>query len=69
MSGPSGANSSGRTIKRLIKEKGGIQLDIGCGHNKQGPEWVGMDVQELQGVDIVHDFNLHPWPPATIPVR
>jgi len=51
-----------KAIKALIKSRGGIQLDIGCGHNKQGPDWVGMDVQELPGVDIVHDFNIHPWP-------
>lgn len=39
----------------------GIQLDIGCGANKQ-PGWVGMDIRELPGVDIVHDINVHPWP-------
>lgn len=49
-------------IEDVIKEKGGIKLDVGCGEHKQGPDWVGLDVQELPGVDIVHDFNVHPWP-------
>jgi len=49
-------------VKRLIKEKGGVKLDIGCGRNKQGPDWVGMDVQDFKGVDILWDWNVHPWP-------
>lgn len=39
----------------------GIQLDIGCGSHKQ-PGFVGMDIQPLEGVDIVHDFLKIPWP-------
>lgn len=49
-------------IQSVLKEKGGIKLDVGCGEHKQGLDWVGLDVQELPGVDIVHDFNVHPWP-------
>ena len=45
-----------------VMERSGIQLDIGCGNNKQGPDWVGIDIQPLDGVDIVWDFNIHPWP-------
>lgn len=48
-------------IDRLLQEKGGIRLDIGCGANKQ-KGFVGMDVQPLTGVDILHDWNQHPWP-------
>lgn len=48
-------------IEKLLKKKGGIQLDIGCGANRQDG-WVGMDVQDLPTVDIVWDFNIHPWP-------
>ena len=48
-------------VKALIKEKGGILLDIGCGANRQ-PSYVGMDIRELEGVDIVHDWNKIPWP-------
>jgi hypothetical protein len=48
-------------IDELLRERGGIMLDIGCGANKQ-TNFVGMDVRPLDGVDIVHDFNVHPWP-------
>jgi len=39
----------------------GIRLDIGCGGNKQ-PNFVGMDLRKLSGVDIVHDLQIFPWP-------
>ncbi len=48
-------------IAELLKNNSGIRLDIGCGANKQ-PHFVGMDIQPLPGVDIVHDWNIHPWP-------
>lgn len=48
-------------IEQLVHERGGIKLDIGCGANKQGG-FIGLDVRELPGVDIVHDVNVHPWP-------
>lgn len=48
-------------IAKLIKEKGGIQLDIGCGGSKQ-PGFIGIDMLELDGVDIVHDLEETPWP-------
>lgn len=48
-------------IDELIKKRGGIFLDIGCGQNKQGAEWVGMDMQDLPGVDIVQDWTDYPW--------
>jgi hypothetical protein len=38
-----------------------MKLDIGCGHHKE-LGWFGMDIQPLQGVDLVHDLNVHPWP-------
>jgi SAM-dependent methyltransferase len=49
-------------IESLLKERGGIRLDIGCGRNKQAPDWVGIDCRELPGVDIVHDVEVYPWP-------
>lgn len=49
------------TIEELVRDASGIRLDIGCGEHKQ-PNFVGMDVQLLPGVDIVHDVNIHPWP-------
>jgi hypothetical protein len=46
---------------QLLKEKAGIRLDIGCGGNKnQG--FVGMDKRKLDGVDIVHDLEVFPYP-------
>lgn len=50
-----------KTIADILKERQGIRLDIGCGSNKQ-PDFVGMDIQELSGVDIVHDWLDFPWP-------
>ena len=49
-------------IETLIKERGGIKLDIACGSNKQGPDWIGLDIHDFPGVDIVHDINVYPWP-------
>jgi SAM-dependent methyltransferase len=45
----------------LLEEKGGIRLDIGSGPKPQ-PGFVGMDVRDLPGVDIVHDVIDIPWP-------
>ena len=44
-----------------VSQHAGILLDIGCGANKQ-PGMVGMDIRDLPGVDIVHDFEVFPWP-------
>jgi hypothetical protein len=44
-----------------ITQYSGIQLDIACGANKQAG-FVGMDIQEFPGVDIVHDLMVKPWP-------
>jgi SAM-dependent methyltransferase len=46
----------------LLADKAGIQLDIGCGGNKAGPDFVGMDMRDLPGVDIVHNILDFPWP-------
>jgi SAM-dependent methyltransferase len=48
-------------IDALLKEKSGIHLDIGCGENKQ-PNFVGMDIRELDGVDLVWDWSNMPYP-------
>lgn len=50
-------------VLRLIKERGPHhKLDIACGAHKQGPDWIGIDIQKLPGVDIVHDIETYPWP-------
>jgi len=51
-----------KNIRELLKSKSGIKLDIGCGENKQGPDWIGIDVRKLPGVDIVWDLEKFPWP-------
>jgi hypothetical protein len=38
-----------------------MKLDIACGRHKD-LGWVGIDIQALPGVDLVHDLNVHPWP-------
>ena len=48
-------------IKQLLKDSSGIRLDIGCGANKQ-PNFVGIDMLPLKGVDIVWDLETTPWP-------
>lgn len=48
-------------IQKLLKDKSGIRLDIGCGSNKN-PGFVGIDISPLEGVDIVWDIEKTPWP-------
>jgi predicted SAM-dependent methyltransferase len=47
--------------KDIFKSKTGIHLDIGCGENKQ-PNFIGMDIRSVKGVDIVHDAQDFPYP-------
>jgi len=49
-------------IDQLLKDRSGIKLDICCGANKHAPDWVGIDMQALPGVDIVWDVINTPWP-------
>lgn len=49
-------------ITALLDSKTGIRLDIGCGANKVHESWLGMDHQQLPGVDLVHNWNDFPWP-------
>ncbi len=45
-------NSIGETMKTL---------DIGCGNNKiKGA--IGLDIVKIDGVDVVHDLNVFPYP-------
>jgi len=50
-----------RDINTLLKDRSGVRLDIGCGSNKQ-PGFVGIDMLDLPGVDIVWDLETTPWP-------
>lgn len=49
------------SIQRIIDNRQGILLDIGCGDHKQDG-FVGMDIRKMPGVDIVHDLESFPWP-------
>lgn len=48
-------------VSKLLAAHAAIDLDIGCGANKQ-PGFVGIDIRALDGVDIVHDVEVYPWP-------
>lgn len=41
--------------------RGAVSIDIGCGPGKVNG-FIGVDIRDLPGVDIVHDLNLTPWP-------
>jgi predicted SAM-dependent methyltransferase len=38
-----------------------LKLDLACGVNKQ-PGYVGVDITEAPGVDLVYDLTKFPWP-------
>lgn len=50
-----------KKIADILRDKAVVALDIGCGANKM-PGTIGMDMQNLPGVDIVHDLEDLPWP-------
>jgi len=50
-----------KSVRRLLRDQAAIRLDLGCGANKQ-PGFVGMDIRDVEGVDIVHDIEDIPWP-------
>lgn len=54
-------NRPKKNIRKLITSKLGIDLDVGCGSNKQ-PHFLGMDKRDVPGVDIVHNAEVFPWP-------
>jgi SAM-dependent methyltransferase len=41
-----------------------VKLDIGCGRNKRAG-FIGIDFVAGDGVDIVHDLTVFPWPIET----
>lgn len=49
------------TLVPNLKEHSQIWLDVGCGGNKQ-QNCMGMDRRKLDGVDVVHDCEVVPWP-------
>jgi SAM-dependent methyltransferase len=51
----------GEVKKEVLEAYTGIRLDIGCGGNKN-EGFVGMDKRSVEGVDIVHDLEVFPYP-------
>ncbi len=45
----------------FLQHKGGILLDIGAGETRR-PGFVTMDKRSLEGIDIVHDLEVFPYP-------
>jgi SAM-dependent methyltransferase len=43
------------------KESEVLKVDLACGQNKQ-EGFVGVDIVDMPGVDIVHDLEKYPWP-------
>ena len=48
-------------LDELVESRSKIRIDIGCGANKRSG-WIGMDVRDLEGVDVVHNILDFPWP-------
>jgi len=53
-----------RRTKFAFHKKRQLWLDVGCGDNKQ-PHCIGMDKRKVDGVDVVHDCEIIPWPFAS----
>lgn len=53
-----------KETQKIINLRKVAKLDVGCGANKQGKDWVGMDYRAMDGVDIVWDIGKFPWPIA-----
>jgi SAM-dependent methyltransferase len=45
----------------MAKKFLGVRLDVGCGERKQ-TGFIGLDKVALEGVDIVHDLEVFPYP-------
>lgn len=43
------------------KEVKPIKLDLGCGKNKKGADWIGVDVIDFEGVDLVMNVGKDRW--------
>lgn len=50
-----------KTTRDLLSKRTSRFVDIGCGGNKQGKDWFGIDYRQLDGVDLVQDLEKFPW--------
>jgi len=49
-------------IRRLLAQKTGIKLDLGCGDRKHGPDWVRDGRSPARRGRHRHDLEVVPWP-------
>jgi SAM-dependent methyltransferase len=50
-----------KVTRDLLKKRKISYVDIGCGANKSGKDWFGVDYRKLPGVDLVQDLEKFPW--------
>lgn len=50
------------SVAKLLKQKQGVRLDLGCGYAKNDGGFIGIDKRSTPAVDIVHDLETFPWP-------
>lgn len=50
-----------KSLRSKIEKQKVSYCDLGCGANKQGPNWFGIDYRPLPGVDLVQDLESFPW--------
>lgn len=47
--------------KPRSRRKPKVKVDLGCGQTKR-EGFTGLDIADVEGVDIVHDLETFPWP-------
>ena len=49
-------------VLKILKDKANLRFDLGCGDaNQKVPGYIGVDVRQCDGVDIVQDLTMFPW--------
>lgn len=49
-------------MRGLLEKRKVSYVDIGCGANKTGKDWFGIDYRKIPGsVDLVQDLEVFPW--------
>ena len=55
-------NIVSQETRKIIEKHKVSMIDIGCGANKQGSNWFGIDYRKILGsVDLVQDLESFPW--------
>ena len=50
-----------KTTRDLLSKRKLARADIGCGNNKQGEDWFGIDRRKFDCVDLVQNLEKFPW--------